>query len=167
MWVIFRHGEKQLQGFDPELTPRGLEQARSIVKNVQSGRIPKPNVLYVSTKKRTFQTLEPLGIATKLKPQIRAELTERVPGESTEKFRLRIQEFLVRLILYHQDHEVIYLCTHYDWIEEFLSTIECDTDLLRYSNFGAAQYILFDKKELWHFIRSELIQSDLIQGEDV
>ncbi len=155
MWVIFRHGEKQTTGFDPELTSRGLEQAQNIVKKVKSGHLPKPQALYVSTKKRTTQTLSPLAQEFHLKTQIKAELTERVPGETHEKFRFRIQEFLVKLLLLHQDHEVIYLCTHYDWIEEFLSVIESDTDLSRYSQFGAAQYILFDKNELWHFIRSE------------
>lgn len=155
MWVIFRHGEKQIQGFDPELTPRGLLQAQKVLQKVQANELPKPHALYVSTKRRTAQTLEPLAQQYRMKIQIKAELTERVPGETSEKFRLRIQEFLVKLLLLHQDNEVIYLCTHYDWIEEFLSVIESDSDLSRYANFGAGQYILFEKKELWHLLKCE------------
>ena len=154
-WVIFRHGEKQMQGFDPELTPRGHIQAKAIAEKVNSGKLPKPNALYVSTKRRTSQTFEPLALQCRLKTQIKAELTERVHGETPEKFRFRIQEFLVKLLLLHQDNEVIYLCTHYDWVEEFLTVIESDSDLTRYTNFGAGQYILFEKKELWHLLKCE------------
>lgn len=155
MWVIFRHGEKQIQGFDPELTPKGHTQAQAILEKVKAGKLPKPNAIYVSTKKRTTQTLEPLAKQFRMKPQIKVELTERVPGETQEKFRFRIQEFLVKLLLLHQDNEVIYLCTHFDWVEEFLTVIESDSDLTRYTNFAAAQYILFEKKELWHLLKCE------------
>lgn len=155
IWVIFRHGEKQVQGFDPELAAQGHIQAKSILEKVKSNKLPKPNALYVSTKKRTAQTFEPLASHYSTKSQIKAELTEKVPGETQEKFRFRIQEFLVKLLLLHQDNEVIYICTHYDWIEEFLSVIECDTDLSRYSNFGTGHYIMFDKKELWHILKHE------------
>lgn len=155
IWIIFRHGEKQIQGFDPELTPKGLTQAKSILEKVKTGKLPKPNALYVSTKKRTAQTLEPVASQFKMKTQIKAELTERVPGETAEKFRFRIQEFLVKLLLLHQDNEVLYLCTHIDWIEEFMSVIESDSDLSRYANFSPAQYIMFEKKELWHVLKCE------------
>ena len=138
IWVIFRHGEKQMQGFDPELTPKGHAQAKNILEKVKTGKLPKPNVLYVSTKRRTAQTLDPLAAQFRMKTQIKAELTERVPGETAEKFRFRIQEFLVKLLLLHQDNEVVYLCTHFDWIEEFMSVVESDSDLSKFSNFGAA-----------------------------
>ncbi len=157
IWILFRHGEKQIQGFDPELSEAGHAQAKSILEKVKSGKLPKPNALYVSTKKRTAQTLDPLAQNFRMKTVIRAELTERVPGETSEKFRLRIQEFLVRLLLFHQDNEVIYLCTHYDWIEEFFTTIESDQDLSRYSNFSPAKYIMFEKKELWHVLKCESV----------
>lgn len=156
-WVIFRHGEKQIQGFDPELSAKGLKQAQNLAEKVKAGKLPKPHALYVSTKRRTLQTFEPLGTFAKVKPQIKAELTERVPGETSEKFRFRIQEFLVKLLLLHQDHEVIYLCTHFDWIEEFLTVIESDSDLSRYTSFNSAQYIAFEKKELWHVLGTETL----------
>ncbi len=155
MWVLFRHGEKQIQGFDPELTPTGQAQAQALLEKVKAGKLPKPHAIYVSTKRRTAQTLEPLARQFKMKTQVKAELTEKVPGETPEKFRFRIQEFLVKLLLLHQDHEVIYLCTHFDWLEEFLTVIESDSDLSRFSHFTPAQYILFEKKELWHFLKSE------------
>jgi broad specificity phosphatase PhoE len=156
-WVIFRHGEKQNSGFDPELTAQGHRQAGRILSRIQEGKLPKPNALYVSTKKRTAQTFDPLSQHFKLKAQIRAELTERVTGESKEKFRFRIQEFLVRLLLQHPDQDVIYLCTHFDWIEEFMSIIEGDQDLSRLSTFSSGQFIFFDKKELWHVVKCETL----------
>lgn len=155
MWVLFRHGEKTMQGHDPELSPRGHEQARKILEKVQKGGLPKPHALYVSTKQRTLQTFAPLSTGTKVPSQIRAELTERVPGETVEKFRFRIQEFLVRLMLQHKDNEVIYLCTHFDWIEEFLTIVESDTDLTRCQHWPSAQHMVFEKKELWHLLKYE------------
>lgn len=157
IWVIFRHGEKQTQGHDPELTARGQSQAQKILEKIKAGQLPKPSAFYVSTKKRTAQTFQPAASHLKMKSQIKAELTERVPGETPDKFRFRIQEFLVKLILFHQDNEVLYLCTHFDWIEEFFSIIESDQDLSRYSSFSSCQYIMFDKKELWHVLKSEVV----------
>ncbi len=154
-WVIFRHGEKQKEGFDPELSAVGVDQSKKILAKVKAKKLPKPTVIYVSTKKRTWQTLEPLATACGLKPIIKAELTERVPGESTEKFRFRIQEFLVKMILLHNDNDVIYFCSHYDWIEEFLTIIESDSDLSRCNHWPSAQHMVFEKNDLWTLTQYE------------
>jgi len=155
IWVVFRHGEKSLEGFDPGLSPRGLEQAEKVFQKVKAGQLPKPTALFVSTKKRSAQTFGPLSANAKIKAQIRAELTERVPGETREKFRLRIQEFLLKLMLEHKETDVIYLCTHSDWIDEFLTMIECDSDLSRCHYWPSAQHMVFDKKEIWHLLKYE------------
>ncbi len=154
-WILFRHAEKALQGYDPDLSLRGLEQSLKIVEKVKKGGLPKPSALYISTKKRTAQTFKPLSEYCGLKVQIRAELTERVPGETREKFRIRIQEFLLKLMLTHQESETIYLCTHYDWIEEFLSIVESDEDITRYTNWPSAQHMVLEKNTLWKLVKFE------------
>lgn len=154
-WVIFRHGDKQKEGFDPGLTELGIAQSQKIIAKVKAQNLPKPSVIYVSTKKRAIQTLEPLATAFGMKPIIKAELTERVSGESVDKFKFRIQEFLVKVMLLHKDNEAIYFCTHYDWIEEFLNIIESDSDLSRCTHWPSAQHMVFEKKDLWSLIKYE------------
>jgi broad specificity phosphatase PhoE len=155
IWVMFRHGDKEKLGHDPALSTEGMDQARRILTKVKSGGLPKPTALYVSTKKRTLQTLEPVGQNYGLPAVIKAELTERVPGESQEKFRMRIQEFLVKLMLLHKETDVIYFCTHYDWIDEFLTIIECDSDLTRCTHWPPAQHMVFEKRDLWYLAKYE------------
>jgi broad specificity phosphatase PhoE len=154
-WVILRHGDKELIGHDPELSPKGKTQALQLCEKVKAGNLPPPTALLVSTKKRTYQTLQPLSDTYKIPLSIKAELTERVPGESSEKFRKRIQEFLVKLMLFSQDRDVIYMCTHYDWIDEFLSTLECESDLSRCTHWPPAQHMVFEKRELWYLAKYE------------
>lgn len=155
IWVVFRHGEKSLQGFDPELSQRGQDQAQKILLKVKAGALPKPSALYVSTKKRSAQTFQPLSESLNLKSLIRADLTERVPGETRDKFRRRIQEFLLKVMLEHKENEVVYVCTHSDWIDEFLTMIECDSDLARCHYWPSAQHMVFEKKEIWHLLKYE------------
>lgn len=154
-WVILRHGDKHKEGFDPELSPEGHIQAQKILQKVKLGELPKPTALIVSTKKRTYQTLAPLSQNLGLPLMIKAELTERVPGETQDKFRKRIQEFLVKAMLLFNDRDVIYFCTHFDWIEEFLNIIECESDLSRCTHWPPAQHMVFEKRDLWYLAKYE------------
>ncbi|MFN8846898.1 MAG: phosphoglycerate mutase family protein [Bdellovibrionales bacterium] len=153
--MILRHGDKELTGHDPNLSQKGQTQALHFCEKVKAGRLPAPTALLVSTKKRTYQTLQPLSDTFKIPLTIKAELTERVPGESVEKFRKRIQEFLVKLMLFSQDRDVIYMCTHFDWIDEFLTVIECESDLSRCNHWPPAQHMVFEKRDLWYLTKYE------------
>lgn len=155
IWVLFRHGDKQNTGHDPELSREGHEQAKRIAAKAKSGGLPKPTALYVSTKVRTRQTFEPLSQLLGVPLVIKAELTERVPGETAEKFRMRIQEFLVKIMLLHKETDVVYFCSHFDWIDEFLTIIESDSDLSRCTHWPPAQHMVFEKRDVWFLAKYE------------
>ncbi len=158
--LLFRHAEKQVIGTaNPKLSPVGLQQAEKILSEVSAKKIPTPQVLLVSPRIRTQQTFEPLSLSVNIKLSVSPFLNERTSEESVADFRLRIQEFLVLLQMDYTNNECIYLCTHYDWIETFLSVIECSTDLLqtKYSHWGTAQWMLLDKTDQWHLIKFDRI----------
>ncbi|MES3037230.1 MAG: phosphoglycerate mutase family protein [Bdellovibrionota bacterium] len=153
--ILFRHGEKQALGSDPELTSVGKSQAVSIADLVKSRSLPRPTQIYVSPRKRAVQSLQPLADAANLKPKITPDLDQQVSAESGKDFRLRVQEFMVKSALDWKSTDVVYLCSHQDWIMEFLSVIECDTDLLQgiYVHWDTAAFMHFEKRELWHLVK--------------
>lgn len=160
--VLFRHAEKQNDGTaNPKLSYQGQQQALKLAIDVSAKKIPTPNVLMVSPRIRTQQTFEQLSRTTGVQLAISPFLNERLPEESQSDFRRRIQELLVLLQMDYQKNECIYLCTHYDWIEEFLSIIECTTDLTdgKYSRWNSAQWMWLDKTDLWNLINFDQIRA--------
>jgi phosphohistidine phosphatase SixA len=152
-FVIFRHGDKQSDFHrDSPLSPQGLEQAKNIARLVQSKKLPIPNKLFASTKLRTLQTLTPLAELCRLKVQSTPLLDLRSGTETSKDFRLRVQEFLVSFQL--EPTPCLFICTHQDWVEEFLSVIESSSDLLaqKYTNWPPGQYMYFEKSEIWDLV---------------
>ncbi len=157
--VLFRHAEKQHDGTaNPKLSAYGAQQALKLAQDVSVKNLPTPQVLMASPRIRTQQTLSPLAQNLGLKVSIYEPLNERLPNESVADFRRRIQELLVHTQMDYQKNECVYLCTHYDWIEEFLTIIECNTDLTKYSQWSSAQWLWLDKKELWEFVKFDHVK---------
>jgi len=159
--ILFRHAEKTNDGSaNPKLSQRGEKQAQKLVSEVSAKKIPAPQILMVSPRLRTQQTFEHLARALKIKPAVTPLLDERVSGESKEDFRRRVQELLVLLQMDYQKEECIYLCTHYDWIEEFLSVVECTSDLsqLKYQQWNSGQWMWLNKADLWDVVKFDQIQ---------
>ncbi|NUM57866.1 MAG: histidine phosphatase family protein [Bdellovibrionaceae bacterium] len=158
-FILFRHAEKQggLEKDSP-LSPHGISQSRQILGQVISKQLPIPTKIYCSPRKRTSLTLSPLAESFKLKININSLLDLKLNSETQKDFRLRIQEFLVSFQL-EPETPCIYVCTHQDWIEEFLSVIECSTDLLqpKYSVWPCGQYMYFEKNEIWDLVSFKLI----------
>ena len=132
-FVLFRHGSKGFTPFeDPELNAQGFQQSIKLAELVKSNGLPKPTRLFVSPKRRTSQTFYPVSKEFSLDIQIKDELDLRQPEESQGEFRSRIQGFLDFVAGHEQSpakpdkDEVIFACTHYDWIEESLTLIDCD-----------------------------------------
>ncbi len=154
--VLFRHGDKKMDSFtDPDLSPKGHSQSQKIVDEILSKRISTPDVLISSPRKRTAQTLQKTADRFKLKILQKAELDQRGPKESHNEFRKRIQGFLITLQLDYADAKTIFLCTHIDWVEEFMNIIESSTDLsqAQFQSFGTAQWVEFEKNDLWDVVR--------------
>lgn len=144
-FVLFRHGSKGFMPFeDPELNAQGFQQSVKIAELVKSADLPAPTKLFVSPKRRTSQTLYPLSKDFSLQMQIHSELDLRQAEETSGQFRSRIQSFLN--FVAEQKNEVIFACTHYDWIEESLTLIECDRNLnsFEFSHWAPSQFLIFE-----------------------
>jgi len=144
-FVLFRHGSKGFTPFeDPELNAQGFQQSIKIAELVKANGLPKPTHLFVSPRRRTSQTFYPVSKEFSLEMQIKEELDLRQSGESQSEFRARIQRFLN--FVAGQNNEVIFACTHYDWIEESLTVIDCDKNLnsFEFSHWTPSQFLIFE-----------------------
>ena len=153
-FLIFRHAEKHggLEKDSP-LSPHGNAQAKNLLSQVISKNLPIPAKIYCSPRKRTSLTMNPLAESFKIKIATTPLLDLKHHNETQKDFRLRIQEFLVSFQL-EPETPCVYICTHQDWIEEFLSIIECSTDLMapKYSIWPCGQYMYFEKNEIWDLL---------------
>jgi broad specificity phosphatase PhoE len=154
-FVLFRHAHKGFVPFDdPELSLQGFEQSARLLELVKTGQIPTPHVLLVSPKRRTSQTFYPLSREFGLKLEIRPELDQHLVNENNSEFRKRIQNFINSIDNFSQNSN-IYACTHFDWIEESMTLINCDKDLnsFEFSHWSPTQYIVFEIQDgLWKII---------------
>jgi phosphohistidine phosphatase SixA len=150
--VLFRHGDKKLAlSSDPDLSPKGLQQSQKLVEDIISKKISKPDVLIVSPRRRTGQTFQKVADHFAIELTTRKELDQQHTHESRSDFRKRIQGFLITLQLDYTDEKTIYLCSHIDWVNEFMSIIETSADITKpqFHNFRSAQWVEFKKNEIW------------------
>ena len=159
---LFRHGQKDSFPYeDPDLTSFGHQQAGKLAELIRSGSLLKGTQFLASPRKRAQSTLGPAAGLCKAPVQILSDLDQRATYESSEVFRARIQQILHSLENKFSANDVIYLCSHHDWIEESLSVIPADTDLTdpRYWSWRPAQYMHFEViNGLWvlkHFNKVE------------
>ena len=115
-------------------------------------------------KLRTFQTLEKVIQLTNCKSEKITELNVRSYSENNLQFRARVQKFLNFLdsksIKPEHRHEVHFICTHYDWIEEAMTLIQCDKNLnsFEYASWSPAQYLVFElQDQTWHLSQKGVI----------
>jgi len=144
---LFRHGQKDSQPFDdPDLTTFGHQQAHTLAELIRKGALVKGTQFLASPRKRAQSTLTPAATLCGVEIQIVSDLDQRTSFENSDIFRARIQQLLSSLEKKFSTNDVIYLCSHHDWIEESLSVIPADTDLLdpRYWSWRPAQYMHFE-----------------------
>jgi len=148
---LFRHAEKAFSSSNnPPLSERGLAQSHALKDLVQSGKIQKPQILLCSPKLRTIQTLHPLSQLLNIEIQQLKELDERQSSENSEQYFQKVKSFISWLTLQNKN---IFLVTHFDWIEEALTAIPCDTDLSheKYHAWSSAYFMSFTiQGEFWH-----------------
>lgn len=79
---------------DPELDPRGVEQAERIGRRLSRARFgQKVAAIYVTNLRRTAQTAAPLAEATGIEPRVEADLREVFLGEwEGGLYRIKIRE---------------------------------------------------------------------------
>lgn len=151
--ILFRHAEKQ-SGFGEDLllSPTGTKQALGLIEKVESGILPKPDVLITSPKKRASETFAPLARAFNLPVQTDPVLDEQGPSENVIVFRSRIHNFIDQIE--SDSKQTVYVCSHLDWIEQFSTLLSCDTDLHALVNFtwNPGAYMVFDIQDIWYLI---------------
>ena len=165
IFILFRHGHKGLTPFtDPGLSPQGFDQSQNLVDQIENGTLPKPTHCWFSEKIRAQQTLAKVIDLYKPLSTAKIELNLRNHIETTKAFKSRIQKFCNELTLRNKQQEVHFVCTHYDWIEEFLTLINSDKDLnsFEYSNWSPGQYLVFeilsaDKHEPWKVLNKGVL----------
>ena len=162
--ILFRHGQKGLVPFDdPSLSPDGFRQADKIASLVLQKKLLQPSALWVSPKLRAGQTFQALSNELNLPNLVKPELDLRADFEQKNVFKNRVQAFIesfghkdaVKKELTEVDR-CIFVCTHYDWIEEAMPLIPADRDLttFEYTHWAPAHYIHFKiNNGLWQVLK--------------
>lgn len=150
-FVLFRHAQKGIMPFeDPELTPSGFEQSSNLLNLLNRNALPMPTKIEVSPKRRTSQTLLPIARKAGLTLQITHLLDQRKDDETGVEFRNRVHLYLEQInslsISEKNVQDVIYACTHYDWLEEAMSLIHCNRDLtgFEFTHWAPTQHLIFE-----------------------
>ncbi len=143
---IFRHAQKAVDfSGDPDLTLEGHSQAVKLMEKVLKKELPTPTQLWVSPRKRTHSTFRPLAEQLKLPLQVQEALLEQTSDETVIDFRKRVKNLLEAASTKSED--VIFMCSHYDWVVEALAVIPSDTDFssdYEYSNWSPCQHVGFE-----------------------
>ncbi|WP_413293229.1 phosphoglycerate mutase family protein [Bdellovibrio sp. HCB185ZH] len=142
---IFRHAQKAMDfSGDPDLTPEGHGQASTLLDLVLKNEMPKPTQLWVSPRKRTHSTFRPLSEQLKLPLVNQEALLEQQGDESLQIFRRRISNLLEKAS--EATNDVIFMCSHYDWVIEAMSVIPSETDLSddRFNHWTPCQCVGFE-----------------------
>lgn len=161
IFILLRHGHKSMEPPEnPSLSAKGHEQSRKLLKMAQDKMLPAPTVCLFSNMIRTKETLHDLIENYKPKTELKNDLNLRGYDESSQAFRTRVQK-LVNLYTFQASqpenkNQVIFACTHYDWVEEAMTVINCDKNLNSYefAGWAPAQYIEFKITEegQWLFL---------------
>ena len=149
---LFRHGEKQSEWTqDPLLTAHGEQQAKALKEAVEQQQLPKPTRLIASPRVRALQTLSPAARFLSLPLEKSEDLDERTANEDLPAFKKRISSWIEK-ISKSPASEVIYVCSHLDWIEEFSYLVPCDTDLHQIAGFhwSTGAYLIFEIEAILH-----------------
>ncbi len=158
--VLFRHAERnKFIEDEPQLSPFGLKQAQHLSMSLDNLGLENPNCLFTSPRHRAIQTFQPLASKFNLKSQIKNELDEKKEQESLSQFRIRIAGFINWIPSLNGQ---VFLCSHLDWIEEALSLIESEEDLLKNPgvNWAPTQFLKLDydfKNEIWSFSKTNKV----------
>lgn len=155
---LFRHAEKaSLFHPDPQLSALGMQQATALLKKVQNSELPRPDQLWVSPRLRAQQSFQALAEGLNIPLQTHAELDEKFASENRHQFRERIDQVLLKA---QGQTGVLYVCSHYDWLEESLQLIPCTTDLMHeiHSHWSPLQYVALQySNNIYSFIESKQV----------
>lgn len=158
---LFRHGDRTSRTPDaePELSGTGLLQADHLRAWVARGTLPAPTRLWVSPRHRAQQTFTPLAESLGISLEVLPELDERTPRESAVRFRERVNHLLDRA---RAVNGMLFLCSHFDWLEEAITLIPADEDLAANAGplWAPGSFVGFDTEDdLWHVRQKGQLQT--------
>ena len=143
---FFRHAQKAMDfSSDPGLTAEGHAQAQKITEKVFKKELPKPTLLWTSPKKRACSTFQPLAKELGLPLHLEEALLEQRSDESLSDFTKRIRNLCNKASA--KSGEVLFICSHYDWVLEAMQVIPCidnASENSELSHWVPAQYAGFD-----------------------
>lgn len=152
---IFRHGEKENTfDLDPDLTSRGLQQAKQLANLVRGAKLPTPDVLITSPKVRTQRSFQELSKETQIKISTSDLLLERHNNESRTEFRKRVTDLLMSI--QNSEAQCVFICSHYDWALESMIVIPSDRDLTspEFMHWHPLQFVGFRVQNgIFHFLK--------------
>ena len=158
---LFRHGQKNAVPFaDPDLTAQGFAQSKKLAETIARGELLRGTVFLASPRLRAQNTLKLAAELCAAPVQVVSDLDQRENFETGETFRARVQQFLLSIENKFSQKDVVYVCTHHDWIEESLSAIPADVDLLdvKYWSWNTVQFMHFEINDgLWQLRRFDRI----------
>lgn len=144
--VLFRHATRSpYDGGDSVLSAKGRAQAEGIVGQISpQGPLPAPTRLLVSPKRRARETFTPLSNTLHIGLEVETRLDERSQVETGGEFRERIESLFSDLEVLVSPNSCVWLCTHLDWIEAAMVTMNHDLNDLEASvGWSAAEYKVF------------------------
>lgn len=157
--ILFRHADKQLSsGANPGLSNAGKSQAQNLNLLCVDKKIPAPQKIWVSPKVRTRESMEVVSRHFGVECEEFRDLAERQSRETSLQFYARIQKVLSQAAA---EKGPIFICTHYDWLEEGLAFIPTPDDQPTMSNFSwhPLSYLAFEIIEgRWHlFTKGQIL----------
>lgn len=156
---LIRHGNRDLtSSSDNGLNSTGLALAKNLPSHLAPhGPFPVPSKLWSSPKKRAQETLTPLAKHLNQALKIDSALDERQNAETSVQFRTRVRNLLEQLEKQCSFADVVYLCTHADWLEEAMITLPTDLpESISESAFACGEIRTFKLNDgIWEYIESE------------
>lgn len=155
--VLLRHATRDLQSHDDgKLSELGYSQAEELFEKIApQGPLPEPSVLMASPKRRARETLHPTASQLALPLVVSSALDERGPTETSAAFGTRIQSWIETLQKEFSSDEVIWACSHADWLEFIMDLIPSDLeDWEKMAPFSPAQFRVFEIQDgIWKKVK--------------
>ena len=155
--VLLRHATRDLQSPDDgKLSELGFQQAEELIEKIApQGALPEPSVLIASPKRRARETLHPVASHLALPLVVSHALDERKNDETGSEFIVRIKKWVESLRNDFASDEVIWACSHADWLESIMDVIPCDLEEWeKVMPFSPAQFRVFKIEDgIWKKVK--------------
>lgn len=155
--ILLRHGNRDLSmTSDGGLNQIGKDLALSLHSRLQpNGDLFMPTHLIASPKKRAQETLTPLSKSLNFPLKTDKGLDERQLNETSTEFRVRVKKYLEILPTQFKMSDVVYLCTHADWLEDAMIAMPSDMPtMVAESGFACGEHRAFEfNGEIWKFLK--------------